>query len=140
LIPFSHKRTHGRFCMQWILLFLCSEEEEEFAFTVPLQSSWGPVSPIGKTPHALQGHCSLLQSATGGLSGWLEEFKASREPTKDFLQLFSCLAGSRNPSCVNCWTLLSLCPGWNASKLGRPQLHMSAMCAGGSWLQPPQTF
>lgn len=119
---------------------------EVFAFlavTVPFKPSWGPLhSPTttAKAHPGLQERCSLFQSAIRGLSGWLGEFKAFREPTKDFLQLFSCLAGSRNPPCVNCKTLLSLCPRRNASKLGNTTASHAGHVCWRQRLQSLQTF
>lgn len=87
--------------------FFCSTALDRIRFLgvyrLPhFKPSWDPFTLIMKARPVLEEHCSLFQSASGGLSGRLEEFKAFRESTKDFLQPFSCLAGSRNPSCVNC--------------------------------------
>lgn len=61
------------------------------------------LSSSGRLTRCHKNSATPLQCASSGEpSAWLEEFKVSREPTKDFLQLFSCLACSRNPSCVNC--------------------------------------
>lgn len=114
------------------------------AATTPFKCSWGPIpnplSPIMKVHPVLQERCSLFQSGVGGLSGWLEEFKVFREPTKDFLQLSAVWQAAETPLVS---TAKHCCPcvleGMRQNS-GIPQLHMSAMCAGGSGLQPLQTF
>lgn len=114
------------------------------AATTPFKCSWGPIpnplSPITKVHEVLQERCSLFQSGVGGLSGWLEEFKVFREPTKDFLQLSAVWQAAETPLVS---TAKHCCPcvleGMRQNS-GIPQLHMLAMCAGGSGLQPLQTF
>lgn len=122
---------------------LCREAGERIgllAFPCPSGFPGVPLTPVRKASPVLQEHCNLFQGAIGGLSGRLEEFKVFGEPAKDFLQLFSCLAGPETPlvstakHCCPC-VLDGMRQNW-----GIPQLHMLAMCAGGSGLQPLQTF
>lgn len=97
-----------------------------------------PVTPIGGPP-ARQEHRRLFQSAVGGLSDRLQEFKALGNPQKiscSFLAVWQAVETPLVSTAKHC------CPcvleGMRQNS-GIPQLHMWAMCAGGSGLQPLQT-
>lgn len=73
-------------------MLLCKTAREGFCFPgvyCPFQFLPGACPrPVRPALLALQEHCSLFQSAIGGLSGWLEEFKAFPGTHRRFLAAF----------------------------------------------------
>ena len=88
-------------CLPGFLMLLCKTAGEGLCFSgiyCPFQVLPG-ACPRPRRPAllALQEHCSLFQSAIGGLSGWLEEFKAFPGTHKRFLAAFKLSGRQKKP-------------------------------------------